>query len=405
MNKHMLSIFLLVLVGASVHGMVYDNRYFPLLQRPYVTVEGRPSHYAMELFVTTSSKAFGRFEAEIGLPEIQGMFDEQALASSIAATGKPNPLRSQLQFISEFPWTMEGKIQSQGFALSYEQSFASWIKAGFYLMVMRSESSISFFPKFDTVTPEEKQELGQDMRNMFSTLGITRMQAQQVGFGDIDMYLRFGYLWDYVLKCRAIQAGARIGFLAPSGVTTELDNPASVPFGGNGFKGIYGSIDAELELKEDWKTGGLLRLSKRFAQTSLHRMPVNREPNMFGAVIGSARVNPGLTLIASWYASFENLREGFGARLAYTFIDHFKDSWHDKRSNKTVPVQLGVVEERSRWRASYVTINAFYDFGKTVVKRDLNPIVTLGWDIPVPVGEAQDFSKSNKISLGIEYNF
>ncbi|MFI5332914.1 MAG: hypothetical protein ACHQVS_02310 [Candidatus Babeliales bacterium] len=406
MNKHMLSIFLgMVLISTMMHGMVFDNRYFPLLQRPYVTVEDQPSHFAMDLFVTTASRSFGKFEEEIGLPEIHGKFDEQGLAKAIAKTGKPNPLRSQLQFISELPYTMEGKIQSQGFALSYEQAFVDWFKAGFYLMVMRSESSIQLYQNFDSVTLEEKQELALDLGPMFNSIGINRLHAQQVGFGDIDMYVRLGYAWDYILKCRSIQAGGRFGFLAPTGVTIELNNPASVPFGGNGYKGIYGSIDAEFELKEDWKTGGLLRFSKRFGQTNTQRMVVNKEPDMFGVVTGSAHVNPGLTIVADWYASMENLREGFGARLTYTYINHREDKWHDRRSNKSVPVELGITQERSKWVASYITINAFYDFGKTALVRELNPIVMFGWDIPLSVGEAQDFVRSNKVYLGVEYNF
>jgi hypothetical protein len=388
-----------------MHGMVYDNRYFPLLQPPYVTVEDRPSHFALDLFVTTASKSFGTFEQEIGLPEIHGKFDEQGLAKAIAKTGQPNPLRSQLQFVTEFPYAMEGKLQSQGFALSYEQSFVNWLKAGFYLMIMRSESSIMLYQQFDSVTPEEKLELARELGPMFNSIGINRLHATQTGFGDMDMYLRFGYAWDYVLKCRAIQAGARVGFLAPTGETIELNNPASVPFGGNGYKGVYGSIDAECELKEDWKTGGLLRLSKRFGQTNLQRMPVNKEPDMFGVVTGPAQVNPGLTFTGYWYASLENLREGFGARLIYTYINHREDKWHDKRADKSVPVELNLVEERSKWVASYITINAFYDFGKTAVKREFDPIVMFGWDIPLSVGQAQDFVRSNKVYLGVEYNF
>src|SRR5690348_17179553 len=98
---NVLRIFLsLLFVSTMMHGMVYDNRYFPLLQRPYVTVEDRPSHFALDLFVTTASRSFGKFEEEIGLPEIHGKFDEQALAKAIAQTGQPNPLRSQLQLFT-----------------------------------------------------------------------------------------------------------------------------------------------------------------------------------------------------------------------------------------------------------------------------------------------------------------
>jgi uncharacterized membrane protein (UPF0136 family) len=134
-------------------------------------------------------------------------------------------------------------------------------------------------------------------------------------------------------------------------------------------------------------------------------MPINKEPYVFGGVVGPARVNPGVTFAFSSYLSFENLRKGLGARVQYTAEVHACDSWTDMRTNKTVPVNLVNVIELSGWAADYMTLNVFYDFGKVKVKRGFDPIVTFAWDIPVSLLVGRSVVRMNKISLGVEFNF
>ena len=191
----------------------------------------------------------------------------------------------------------------------------------------------------------------------------------------------------------------------PTGERRNINNPASVPFGGDGYYGIYGALEAEFELKEDWKVGWLLQLSKRFKRTLAQRMPVGQEPYIYGPIVGPASINPGFTFIMSPYVSFENLREGLGARVQYTLELHTKDCWQDKRVNPTIPVNLDNVIRLSTWGADYITLTVFYDFGKVKVIRGLEPIVSFAWDWPVSFLESKGNCKTNKIALGIECNF
>lgn len=388
----------------SCRAMVFDNRFFPLIQYPYITVEDRPSHLACALFVTTANRAVGENETEIGIPQLYGNYDQRELALSMVKAGFPNPLRSSFQLL-ELPWNTEGKIQAQGVQFSYHQALTDWLAIGFYWMAMRAESSIEYFCNFGTVTGDEKLELANTRSSMNTTIGLTCPHATQAGMGDLDLYLRACHSWDYTAKFRKVTAGLRFGVLVPSGVKRNLASPLSVPFGGNGHWGVYVSGDTELEVKEDWKAGLLFRLSKRFEKTMCHRMPVCKEPENFGVVVGQANVNPGLTAIVSPYLTFENLREGFGVRLQYTFIEHRKDCWKDERCDKSVPVNLEAIINRSNWISSYVTLNAFYDFGKVKVHREFDPILLFSWDIPVTFFDAHGVAKTNKISFGFEYNF
>ena len=323
----------------TVKAMVYDNRFFPLLQRPYVSVPCRPSHASFDIFITTASRAFAENDEEKGLPELFGVYDEREIGRALCIVGQPNPLRSTFQLM-QLPWKMAGVLQSQGFKFSYRQALSDSLAVGLYGMIMRSNSRIRFECDINTITGDERIELIQDMLEMNTLLGLSGFHASQAGFGDVDAYIRWFCDWDFCLKFRAIEVGLRAGVLIPSGVKRDINNPASVPFGGNGHWGLYGSFDTELEVKEDWKLGLLARLSKRLPKTCVHRMPTCKEPLIFGAVVGSARVNPGLTEILSAYFSMENLRDGLGLRLMYTWTNHQKDHWSDARANRCVPVNI-----------------------------------------------------------------
>lgn len=417
------SIILLLMVGVAASGMVYDNRYLPLMQYPYISVPGRESHLTGDFFVTTASRAIDDREREIGIIELAGPLDQAQLAYSFVLDGKPDPLDPGL-LAGELPWTIRGKLQTQGFAFSYRQYLGCGFSAGVLTLAMRSNSYLDFFfnpPKTSSETPPfspgEVEELGRVLRGMFADLGLSCNHVQQGGMGDIEAYLRWANRCEYSYKLRSLEYAGRLGVLIPTGVTRNIFHPASIPFGGNGHWGVYASGDAELEVKEDWKIGVLLRLSKRFARTRIERMPVARpllpgqaypspsEPQVFGVLVGPARVNPGLSEIFSMYAQWEGIREGLGVRLQYTLVNHNQDHWTDLRVDQTVKANLEQVEKLSSWASEYVTLSAFYDFDKVAPIRGYNPIVRVAWDIPYTLLVAHKSVHSYKVVLGLEFNF
>ena len=48
-----------------------------------------------------------------------------------------------------------------------------------------------------------------------------------------------------------------------------------------------------------------------------------------------------------------------GVRVQYTLINHNHDHWTDERTDKTIPVNLEPVNERSGWASEYVTLMLF----------------------------------------------
>lgn len=425
MIKRTFVLLIVLFCSSTISPMVFDNRYLPLIQKPYISIDDPHSRLYFDLFFISGRRAFGYdiTEEEIGIPELLGLFNEGDLGRSMLAAGLPNPLPLAWQK-GNFPWAMEGKIQAEGVSFSSQIDIPCNFALGFYWMIMRLNSRMIFTLKPSqaslTIDPADAITLDEDRRQMFNILGLSCGYWQDIGFGDLDAYIRYDWYTEYEYKFRTIDLGLRFGGLFPTGVRRDINNPASIPFGGNGFYGVYGQGEAEFELREDWKLGFWLRASKRLARTLCSRMPAlvlsppdadgNRkiesvESELFGTLVGPARINPGVTVSFLPYFYVENIRGGLGMGLQYTLINHQKDDWVDQRADQSVPSNLLQVIQKSQWTSEYVSLNLFYDFGKVKIDRGFSPIAILNWDIPVNFVLANGVAKTHKVALGIQFNF
>lgn len=409
--RFLLLIGVLASLSSMTRAMVFDNRYFPLLKKPYIFVQGRPSHADGNVFFMTASQAIDDLENEIGIPEIHGKLDLLQLSNAINELKLPNPLRSELRLFS-FPYSVGGVIQAQGISFSYEHSFCDLhpslaLGINWFFMNAYSRQEFLLDPSIaaSTLAKTSAAELDDARRQMFTELGLVNANSRQFGVSDLDVYMRLWHEWEYTLKFRRIVAALNVGLLAPTGVQMKNDSPASLPFGGSGHWGMYAQAESEFEVKEDMSVGVMLRVNKRFARTKNLRMPIQGEPRIFGAIVGAARVTPGATLIFSPYGVVENLRAGLGVRVFYTLTKHFEDTWCDARADQTIPVKLAEVENFSTWKSDYVTVQVFYDFGKVKTCRGLDPIVKFTWDIPALFFASDRAATTHRISLGVEFNF
>ncbi len=412
------TVLFIIVYTPSIFAMVYDNRYIPLIAAPRLSLGGSQSYLNTDVIFATASRGYGIRDNEIGIAEINGFFDQAVLARAMVKAGYQNPLLSEWTGY-DIPRRINGKLQAQGVAIETEMRTFDWLYVGCSMLCMRSnqyqEFNLQFTPSddirervnLDLSTPD-KQELDEILRNMFTTLGLQENYTGQVGFGDIDSYLRFGNTWEYTLKCRRIDAGFRLGVLIPTGRKQEFNMPGSIPFGGNGHWGIYGALDGLFELRENIKVGVLVRINQRFSKTSCYRLPVLTEPQQFGAAVGQAQVKPGATYIFSPYFVLEGLLQGFGINVGYTLTAHEKDRWIDKRSDvqkQALRINLNRVRKESKWGSDYATINLFYDFAKVNDNRLLKPILSLRWDIPALFFITKRVAKTNRITLSIEFAF
>lgn len=421
-------VFLVSMQSSFLGAMIVDSRFVPLLQKPFFSVQGEPSHVSASLFATTANEAFLQNDKFTGIPEIYGVIntssgmtehsslDVNVLGQALEAVGKTNPL-GELKGLS-LPYRQEGKMQAQGTLFAYYQALGDYVSLGASALFMRFLSTQRFYldpaavnvsqPALDFVDVVDKAR-----REMFEELGLKAPVSDQAGVGDFDLYLRIGKTWDYTLKCKMLSYGTKFGVLVPAGQSRNIISPASVPFGGNGHWGLYTAMDFEAEVKEHWKVGLLAWVGKRFARVTHQRLSVGGEPVIFGAMTGDVNVNPGFTGSFSPYVTLENLRAGLGVRAQYTLTKHAHDQWKVLcKSSDLEPYSLRscgknylLGEYISRWASDYITLDAFYDFGSARTERSFDPIVFVSCDIPLDAIVANAVPRMYKVSLGLDISF
>jgi len=400
-----------LLFSSYCFSMVYDNRFFPLFKRPYSKKIDSPSRLAVDFFATAANCAQGSHVEAISIPEIFGSYSQGNLGRAMVICGMKNPLRDELQDML-LPWCIEGNIKGQGISVVYDQALGNYLFFGGSCLFMSVNSLQTFI--FDIqesgLMPTEREisDIYDARCQMHKMLCMESQNSHQVGFGDIDVYLRLGYIWEFLYKFRRIDAGIQVGGLLATGVERKINCPSSVPFGGNGHYGFYVSADTELEFKEDMKVGLMGRFNKRFAKNSIQRLPLAKEHLLFGALQAPVQVCPGFSCIFDSYFSWEQLNKGFGACIGYTLVYHSEDTWSDLRpidAKESCPIDMCNINCFTSWAYDYVNLNLFYDFGKVKIDRDIGPVLTLTWNIPAFLLVGKNAPKTHRVCFGLEVNF
>jgi hypothetical protein len=406
------SLFLLFILfcASAAQAMVFDNRYLPLLQKPRFDLDGTLSCFETDFVIATASDAYSSSDQDTSIPEIWGVLDLGEMSTAMQKAGYTSPLRPDWQG-AKIWFRTPSKIQMQALTFFFHQRLRDWFYVGASWAFFRTNSRQNFIVNTSSgktnlfLSVPDILELEQDRVAMFNTVGIDSGHTAQLGFGDVDFWIRFAHVWNYTLKFRSIDAGIRFGMLAPSGISQDPHRSPSIPNGGDGHWGIYTTFESLFELKEDIKAGVSLRFSKRFQNTRNRRMPVLTEPDIFGVLYGPAKVDPGVTIIFSPYFLLENLRQGLALGLQYTLRKHFQDLWCDARCDQTVLANLRQVQKNSEWASEYFSLYVLYDFGRVRALRDLAPVLTFRWDIPSHLFVSNRVAKAQQVSLGLEFAF
>lgn len=419
-KTNLLLFLFVIIVMHSVHAKVHDNRYMPLFDRSLFWLDNSESFFGVEIHAATADSAYGVDEKIVGIPEIHGEFDQKLLDDARVLLGRDKLVPTEFQGLM-LPWQLDGRLQMQGINFAWHQRVTHHFSFGATWTFMRVNNSHKYLFLSNGLpnsasredqrraniksTDSDELELDKVRRQMYKDIGITRSLSEQKGFGDIDTYIRVGGSWEYELKCRTVHTGVKFGTLIPTGEKRELFSPASIPFGGNGHWGLYGAVDADFEIKEDWKVGLSFRVSKRLAKTRLERYPLAGEPSIFGAVVDNMGVKPGVTINFSPYIAFENLRDGFGLAVQYMMTSHQADRLTDKRCDKTISVDLCALEKQSKWGSSYFSFQAFYDFDKMSPQRSLGPVLYMRWDVPYKLFVTSRSLDTHNVGIGFEFTF
>ncbi|MCL5436577.1 MAG: hypothetical protein M1549_01710 [Candidatus Dependentiae bacterium] len=328
-----------------------------------------------------------------------------------AGTTRRSLLRSDWQSrLTRGPYIMGGTLSAYGAAVACYYPFANHVGVGIHTGAMKLMSAFHLARNIEGFEgaifgPGDEYDLQVLQQQLHDALSINGYSSNRFTMFDTELYLHFFVVHDYQYLCRLVDAGLSLGVVAPTGKKRSPFDPASVPAGGDGRWGCYVEGNLDAILKQDLHAGLLVRVQKRLPNTSLQRMPVGDEPTMFGAIVGPARVNPGLTYIVSPYAMFEHLRDGFGLYLGYSITKHHQDYWTDERCDQSVPVKLNVLQEQSVWAAERVLVGIFYDLDLGSREYRFNPIISANLEIPVAWVMAERSAITYGLSLGVEMHF
>lgn len=406
---------LVVSIGSmsfSLHAMVYDNRFWPLYPQPFFSNQNVVWDYAGRAVFWGSDDAFGSSlgddlheDDETPLFQLYGRYDQVKIDAALRKAGiiTTSLLRSDMRRVDKIPWNTFGKINAKGAVFesflhlgSYFGIGGSYVfgKVNSHLQLERSrrESSLS-----SSLSPGDEQELVLLNQKIDELLHLTAPSYSRFSSGDLDLYARFHVVRDYCHKFRRIDAGVNLGFLIPTASEIPLNNPAALSLGGPKHFGMYGAFDGTFILKEDLTFGLLLRLSQRFSKVACHRMPIADEPINYGAVVGLARVTPGLTIIFSPRIQLDGLRDGLGVNVAYQLVYHKEDEWEP-----FIKANYRAIERRSSWGSDYMSVSAFYDFGYDKDCAKNAPILSMTVDVPFEGLVTKRVSKTFGVSLRIE---
>lgn len=424
MLKQYTSLVILSLcVSFSAMAMI-DNRYLVpyLLEKPFVRLDSSLNRLQIQPFIMTARHSFGDDdESHQPLFNIYGSYNEVEIdkAALFAGDISKSLLRSDFQgFVNSIPWFMNGHMEAYGVGahwyLNWYQHVTPCITHcfGFGIVggVMHVGSRLSLerntkASQAALLGPGDIFDITVTNAELHKALGLQPPLWSKTGITDLDIYLRWASVLDYRFKLKRLEAAFKLGLLAPTADPRNINNPASIPFGLDRHWGMYGEVRVDAVLKEDLSAGFLLNLSKRFRRTSLQRMPIFREPTNYGAVVGLAEVEPGVTIGFLPYVNFERVRNGLGFRVDYSLVFHEEDEWDDRRRDRSIPVNLGLLERRSQWGLEHLTLGIMYDFAYNCEYHGTKPIASFMWDIPVQVVVSREAFKTHGISLIFELEF
>lgn len=395
-----------------------DNRYFPWFPHVYNGTDHRHGCLSVEPFFITANSAWkinpGSRDTDFGYPNLQGTLDYYDLSQALLLDGLENPIPADWQWDMKFPIGMPGRFEGQGLAFAGYVPVTNYIGFGGSLFFLRLTTQANLVPGVDGMTDTaaklqldiagNRAQFDQLTRDFESIVGTQDGYWKESGPSDIDLYVRFYDIREYMYWCRKIDKSVAVGLLIPTGVQSTLHNIGSIPFGGNGFWGWYFSPSVEIELKEDWKLGFEWRIEKRFAKTVQHRICIANESNLFAPVVGPLYINPGSTAALVPYVALENIREGLCISAKYTYVIHEADYFKDMREVQVPAANFRNMTKNSRWAQEYMTLELLYDLS---FKHDWSykPLCTLAWDIPLRALGARGASQTTRVALGVRVDF
>lgn len=411
-NKKIFSlVFFLVFLGVSAE--VGDNRFFPFYQKPVKRDGVRKSSFVIEPFFCTGNNANGNEITEKrGIFDLYGPFDLKKIGDALTTVGKVNYLRAGWQAQKEILWNVYGKIQAQGFIAKAEYHLTPHLSVGFDGSWVHASMNQQFILPHETIRslalqPAEQLEMDEDRRLMLKELGFESSHWATSSFADSELYIRWWAADAYKFKMRYIDAGFQVGLILPVAQQRDYYFQASLPLGGEGMYGVSTTFNSRCELKEDLWLDFFIKINKRLDTLQIRRLPVKGEPEIFGATVGPVLIDPGISILFSPSLTFDDIENGYGIGVQYIAAFHHSDTWQDRRTDQTIPVDFSAINTTvSRWKSEYVSFTITKDFLRSYNESwEIAPHAFFSWMIPVSTFDTHESARTQKVSFGLECRF
>lgn len=396
---------------SSVKSMDYDSsKFFPLFQKPFVTTPCVYGHGQVQPFFMRADDAQGDVEKE-PIPDLFGTYDLVCIINALLKSGKlnENPLRSDLQGLPSIPFRREGRIDAQGMAFFYQWPIACNWYLGTSFLFMHVNSRVEFCLDSSVIdlAPGDRSYLFKLKEQLNKDLDLLPPLYSRTVFGDVVFFLKYSCFMPYTFKFRSINFIPEVGIYIPTSPRSLLNNPASIPVGGERRWGAYFGFENQYEVREDWFAKIMFRAIKRFKSDEEERLPIDFEPINYGALKSVTGINPGWTFVFAPSVFLKGIREGLGISVLYTLVSHLQDRVTSCTPCEKLPFEglqpnIKEFERRSSWGSEYVSIGLFYDLAK---ERDCcrYPTVSVYWDIPVDWLISERSARTHSISLLVDF--
>ncbi len=423
--KFFLFFFLVIASFSNTFTLHNTNKYFTFLERPEHYRAHKKPYVHCAFFHTTATTAFKTNGGNTGVFDLWGSYDLKDVALSLQTAQKlpHNPITNPNFKDQSILFSAAGKIKTVGLMLHYEHEL-NWhnIALGIWMPVLNvkptsrydllNKSSFTNIPQAPTLIDDIR-------RDIHKQIGFTSNNWSTTGVGDIDVHVRWHNTWDHQCMMRCIQLALQAGVLIPTGIKSNINNPASVSVMGSGHWGLYLDVNPEFELRQNLKVGALLGAAYAFSHTKTKRIPVYKEPAIFSSLIGPVKTQPGITTKVSPYLIFEHLTDGLHFNARYTYLRHTKDSYCDMRTDKSIAsyltkkptdqisqenIDTNIFEKKklSKWIKHYITLGLTYDSKEALRNWKFNPIFYTTFDTPIG---GRSIAKNHQITVGVELYF
>lgn len=414
--------FLILCVYQNNYSMTWDNRNFPLFDISYNGSDSRHSFLDINGFFVRSSDAFrhdlksDRDEQTVSIPELSGDLNLADIGSALELLGRKNPMPDDWLWFSDFKVCMPSSIEGQGASFAGYRPITNHIGIGGSLFVVNLTSLVHFIPaagaveKLSLKDPGNQALFTQTLQKFEEELGIKSRTLREISMSDVVIYISIFDTHEYRFKFRKLDWGVLVGAIIPSAAPRDIYNVASVPLGSEyGAWGWFVAPRIELELKEDFIFGVEGRFTQRMDKTFVDRIPVGNEQSLFAPAIGLVHVDSDPTWAIAPYFAFQDLRAGFGMHVRYTISHHDHDLFIAKyvkpvSSSDLLQPKLKHKSSHSAFTQEYATVQLVYDIAHDK-SWDCRPMAYFGWDIPMNHLAGRGFAKTNRISIGCNFNF